>query len=464
MSDSFRDIVLAGGQLNTAFIPLWMGLVTGLGLVPSSDPTTVVDHLLAVPTFQVPTVTDAALQGDSAYDGPFWRQRSPIEVADRITVPTFIVGGLDDLFQRGEPMLYEALADHTDARLLIGPWNHLTTGQGLPREGVPSLADLNLQWFDAHVRGIDTGADCIPPVTQYVVGAERYESATTWPRPNLHAERWHLRSDATLTSDPPAGDEAGRQYLQLPVTGPCTRSTNQWLIGALGGTSCASDNSLDEALSLTYTSAPLPEDIRIDGPIQADLWLASTLGGQAATSVAVSSVAPDGTSRGLTNGLLTASHRAVDAGQARMLDGQSIQPWHPFTRAAELPVPAGEPVLVPVEVFPTSALIPAGHRLRVTVAAYDVPHALPPLPSAVAGLGGPVTVMSDADHPSSIVVPLVTAASAATPAPSVGAGGADAGAGSGTGGRLPATGTAVPAGLAAMALTAGLLLRRLRRA
>jgi uncharacterized protein len=462
MADAFRDIVLAGGQLNTAFIPLWMGLVTGLSLVPGSDPAVIVDHLLGITSFQVPTVADTVLQGDSAYDGPFWRQRSPIEVADQIDVPTFIVGGLDDLFQRGEPLLYEALADHTDARLLMGPWNHLTTGQGLPRDGVPSLADLNLQWFDEHVRELDTGADCIPAVTQYVLGAERYGTASTWPRTDLRAQRWHLRGDATLTPEPPASAEAGRSYLQLPITGVCTRSTNQWLIGLLGSTSCASDNSIDEALSLTYTTEPFTEDVRIDGPIQADLWLESVLGGQAATSVAVSSVAPDGTSRGITNGLLTANHRAVDPARSRVLDEQSIQPWHPFTRAAELPVPAGEPMLVPVEVFPTSAIIPAGHRLRVTVAAFDVPHALPPAPSGLATLGGAVTVLNDLAHPSSIVVPVV-AASSRTPAPASMPGTPAAAAGANTGdGRLPATGAAVPVAAAALAVAAGLLLRRLR--
>lgn len=469
MADAFRDIVLAGGQINTAFIPLWMGLVTGLGLMPSSDPTTVVDHLLAVPSFQIPTIADSVVGGDSAYDGPFWRQRSPIEVVDQIKAPTFIVGGLDDLFQRGEPLLYERLADRVDARLLMGPWNHLTTGQGLPSGGVPSLSELNLQWFDAYVRGIDSGADCIPQVTQYVRGVERWESATSWPRPGLTARRWHLRGDGGLTPEPPAGPDAGRQYLQLPVTGVCTRSANQWLIGVLGDTPCATDNRIDEALSLTYTSEPFETPVQIDGPIQADLWLSSTLGGQAATSVAVSSVAPDGTSQGLTNGLLTASHRAVDPSRARLLDGQSIQPWHPFTRAAELSVPAGEPVLVPVEVFPTSAVIPAGNRLRVTVAAYDVPHALPPLPAALAGLGGPVTVLSDAAHPSSIVLPVLRPTATATPqpvpqVPPAVDGTETRGDSSGGAGRMPATGAAVPLSLAAVVLAAGLVLLRLRPA
>src|SRR5690606_142033 len=132
------------------------------------------DHLLGVPSFQLPTIADTVLGGGPAYDGPFWRQRSPIEVVDEIEAPTFIVGGLDDIFQRGEPMLYEALADHTDARLLIGPWTHITTGQGLPADGVPALGALTLQWFDAHIRGIDTGAECTPTVTQYIRGVDRY--------------------------------------------------------------------------------------------------------------------------------------------------------------------------------------------------------------------------------------------------------------------------------------------------
>ena len=32
--DIYRDIAASGGQVNTSFIPVWLGLVTGLGLVP----------------------------------------------------------------------------------------------------------------------------------------------------------------------------------------------------------------------------------------------------------------------------------------------------------------------------------------------------------------------------------------------------------------------------------------------
>ena len=38
---------------------------------------------------------------------------------------------------------------------------------------------------------------------------------------------------------------------------------------------------------------------------------------------------------------------------------------------------------------------------------YDVPHALPPIPAQLDAIGGRVTVLSDASHPSSVVVPVV---------------------------------------------------------
>jgi predicted acyl esterase len=405
MADSYRDIVFGGGQPNLAFIPMWMGLVTGLGYVSATSPGVALDHTLGLAEFQVPTLGSAVLGGDAAYDGPFWRQRSPIEVVDRITAPTFIVGGLDDIFQRGEPLLYERLAKHTDARLLIGPWTHVTAGTGLPRDGVASPAQLLLQWFDHYVLGLDAGTECIPPVTQFVRGHEQYESVASWPAPGLRAERWFLRGAGGLATGAPAAAESPQQFVSTLPTGICSRSTAQWLLFVFEGTPCQSDNRLGEVGGVTYTSAPFDEPTEINGPIEADLWV-TTDRTEASVSVAVSDVAPDGTSRGLTNGLLLASHRATDPARARLLDGQSIQPWHPFTRDAVLKVTPGEPMLLPIEVFPTSAVLRPGHRLRITVAPYDVPHALPPVDPGLETLGATVRILTDPQHPSSVVFPI----------------------------------------------------------
>jgi hypothetical protein len=82
--------------------------------------TTVLAHVAGTIGFDVPTIVGSATGGDTAYDGPFWKTRSPLEVVDSIDVPAFVVGGHHDLFQRGEPLIYERLKQRVPARLLMG--------------------------------------------------------------------------------------------------------------------------------------------------------------------------------------------------------------------------------------------------------------------------------------------------------------------------------------------------------
>ncbi|MEC9363626.1 MAG: CocE/NonD family hydrolase [Pseudomonadota bacterium] len=424
MGDAYRDIVFTGGQINAGFIPLWMGLVTALGLIPAEpDPAALQvlpQHLLsALTNFQVPVIARSLLGlGDQNHDGPFWRTRSPLEVADRIRTPTFVVGGLNDIFQRGEPLLYEAIRRNTEARLLIGPWMHVagSSGEGLPADGVPDLDHIALMWFDRHLLGIDSGADAIPEVTQYVYGADRYMTSGGWPHPDARAQRWYLGDGGLLTREMPRADGGAVTVLQQPLNGLCSTSTAQWTAGVIGAVPlpCQVDNRYNELLEATYTTAPMAQDVYIDGPIQADLWI-STTAGDAGVLVRVTDVSPDGVSREITNGILTASLRAVDETRSRYLDGEMIQPWHPFTADSRLEVGRGNPVRVPVEVFPTSLLIRAGHRLRITVGASDFPHGLPPLPDLVDQAVGLLTIHSDAERPSSVVLPVVPALDIAAP-------------------------------------------------
>src|SRR5579871_6444872 len=37
MSDAYRDVTWAGGNIDSGFIPLWLGLVTGLSAIPAQD-------------------------------------------------------------------------------------------------------------------------------------------------------------------------------------------------------------------------------------------------------------------------------------------------------------------------------------------------------------------------------------------------------------------------------------------
>jgi predicted acyl esterase len=98
------------------------------------------------------------------------------------------------------------------------------------------------------------------------------------------------------------------------------------------------------------------------------------------------------------------SQRALDQSRSRYLKGRLIQPFHPFTRESQQPVPAGAVVPVDVEVFPTGAAIRPGHRLRISVQAFDVPHLLPPL-TGVPQLA-PLTVYASDVYPSVLTVPV----------------------------------------------------------
>ena len=205
MADSYRDISFVGGQTNLAFIPLWMGLVTAPSLLPGdtwfTDPRfaaeTTAEHLVALTEVQGPLIAGGVSGGDQVYDSPWYHERAPIRVVDNINVPVFMTGGLNDLFQRGEPLLYERLKDHTLTKYVHGPWGHVdgSIGAGLPRDGVPGYLPTAVAWFDRWVRGVENGAECWPDATMYHWGSERYEQIPDWPHPEMRPQRWFLRAD-----------------------------------------------------------------------------------------------------------------------------------------------------------------------------------------------------------------------------------------------------------------------------
>jgi uncharacterized protein len=419
VADPYRDIVFMGGQFNASFMPLWVALVHALAIMPdarygegpfAAGRAASERILQALDEDSTIALLARGALGDEeiVYDGPFWQDRAPINHVDGVEVPTFIVGGTNDLFQRGQPLLYEALRDRVPTKLLMGPWGHIDGSQasGLEDHGLPSVEDLALRWFDDHLMDLDTGTECLPDVTQWHWGAEEYRTQADWPHPDLVPQPFHL-GDGTLTLEP--AEASGSDLLPpVPIAGACSRSTSQWLMGALDGTPCAQDNRANELLEVQYTSEPLDEDLVINGPIGARLWLEAA-GPEAVVVVRVTDVAPDGTSRELTNGLQVASFREVDEDRSRIVDGFNLQPWHPYTQGSVQPMPAGEPTPVDVEIFPTAAEVPAGHRLRVSVGAADVPHAVSPLPDLPSTIATATHVVHGPETPSSIVLPVVAA-------------------------------------------------------
>ncbi|WP_052342661.1 CocE/NonD family hydrolase [Bacillus sp. EB01] len=415
MGDMFRDILMSGGTVNTGFIPLWLGLVTGSGLMPPtytlSEPilasSVLLGHAGQTTGFPTSTLASVLTGGEFAYDGPQAWMRSPLSVADRIKVPAFFAGGLHDLFQRGTPLLYERLkANGIQTKLLMGNWTHGNYGSGLPADNVPTLDHLALRWFDQYLKGINTNIGSIPDVTQYVIGEDKFVVQPGWPHQKTVAQQFYLRAGGLLTKETPSLLEMPKSMLQQPLNGVCSGSTNQWMAGIPDPIPCTKDNRLTELTELTYTTAPASSDLRVSGPIAAKIF-AKTTARELVLSVRVTDVSPDGSSREITAGWLAASHRAVDESKSRFLDGQMIQPWHPFTREAAMDVTPNEVMELNVEIFPSNFVIKEGHKLRVAIGPSDFPHSMSPAPQLLNQLGGIATIMNTKQYPSSIVLPVV---------------------------------------------------------
>jgi putative CocE/NonD family hydrolase len=416
-------VVASGGQIDSGFIPFWLGLVTATGLVPpavnrvapDAALLTLLQHAQGALDFQVPTITDAVTGGDQSYDGPFYKLRSPLNVVDRVDVPTFVVGGEYDLFQRGEPMLYDALRRNgVPSRLLIGPWNHVqaSSGPGLPSGKVPSLDVLALRWLDRYVRGDEDPAlaSDVKPVTYYEIGSGKWRTAPRWLPGSVSTRTYQLDGTAApgspgvLTPDAVTAT-GGDDVYPVPVAGLCTRSASQWTAGLAAIPGCETDNQLNDQLGTSYETAPLDEPVHLMGPVNARLFV-STTASDGMLSVAVEDVAPDGSVDRLTGGWQVLSHRALDGSRAVRRDGEVLQPFHPFTRAAQLPVEPGTLMGVDVEVFPTGAVLRKGHRLRITVQAFDTPHLTATVPQTLDSAGGVITIHHSPQLRSRLVLPV----------------------------------------------------------
>jgi uncharacterized protein len=418
MADAYRDVTFQGGSVDTGFIPLWLGLVTVLSDLPPADVSenpqeaadVYIEHLLGGAEFSGEHIVGAALGEEAAYDGPFYRLRSPVVRAGEITVPVVITGGWWDLFQRGEPLLWESLKNSKDRILFMSPHYHITEG--------PPYEDPNIkeEWFSHWLEGAHNGVQKTPKVNLYPINGTHWEHFNKFPLPHTSYQRLYLNGessgsaplslhDGSLASTPPAS-ESGDTAPLLAASSPCSRETAQWTAGAASNSVCDTSNNSYEATSLTYTTAPLTGETKITGLITANLW--AKLSTTDATMVAVlSEVEPDGDSNQITAGFLQASQRAVDPSlETYGPHHVVIRPWHPFTKESQTAVTPQEATEYNIEIYPTGVIVPAADRLRLTIGTANTFTGTPTVPTLDQELGGTITVLHGGAHDSYLQLPV----------------------------------------------------------
>src|SRR3954453_24216366 len=410
MADAYRDVTFHGGATDAGFIPLWLGLTTGLSALPpsnfSDDPSgaaqSYAGHVQNGFDFAAQRPVDATLGGESAYDGPFYRLRSPVERIKSIRVPVAWTGGWWDIFQRGEPLLYEQMTNTPAKKFWMIPQYHGGPDATIwGEQKIGDEQDVMVRWFQHYLQGVDNGVEKLPSVNLYTMGADKWQHLSQWPVPGVKHTPYYLDAGGKLATAKPSSPSNDTTPL-LPVSSPCSRMTAQWTAGSGAVGPCPTDNRTWEATSLTYTTAPLTKDTEVTGPIAANVW-AELTGAKDATLVAVlSDVDPSsGASNQITAGFLLASQRAVDPAKS-----QPWRPYHPFTRASQEPVVPNEAYEYRIEIYPTSQVFLKGHQIRLTIGTADTPATGTPLPDLVNELGT-ITLLHGPAYPSHVLLPTV---------------------------------------------------------
>ena len=352
-----------------------------------------------------------------SYDD-YWEGLCIEENHSRIGVPALNIGGWYDIFLGGTIRNYLGMRDKgaspeakNGQRLVIGPWQHGARGAtvagshyfGLAADAMALDMDgIHLRWFDHWLKGLDTGLMDEPPVKIFVMGDNAWRDEQEWPLARAQAVDYYFHSqgkanslhgDGSLSPQPPSQEPAD-VYLYNPGDPVPTR----------GGPLCcnpyfAANGAFDQREVearpdvLVYTTPPLKRDVEVTGPVTVSLWAASSQPDTDFTAKLVD-VCEDGCARNLTDGIIRARYRESASNPSLLEPGKAY--------------------LYTIDLWATSNVFPAGHRIRVEVSSSNFPRF-----DRNTNTGGAIaedagfkpalqTVLHDPQHPSHITLPLVS--------------------------------------------------------
>ncbi|MCB0634196.1 MAG: CocE/NonD family hydrolase, partial [Lewinella sp.] len=189
------------------------------------------------------------------------------------------------------------------------------------------------------------------------------KSTNVWPPRGQTRIKYFLDAKQRLSSSPPKKARGQDEYqVDFSTT---TGKNNRWAT-QMGQPVLKLDNrNAEDALSLTYTTDPLREDLQITGTPAISLKLSSTHT-EGAVFVYLEDVDPNGRSRYITEGGLLLEHRKLSENPM-----SANVPYHSFKEADAAPMPVNEIEDITFKLWPTSVLIRKGHSIRIAIAGAD---------------------------------------------------------------------------------------------
>jgi putative CocE/NonD family hydrolase len=378
ISDLYRDGFAHGGIENLFFDLQYIGVQGGPGAAGVNTDPALLQATIANKAGQSPPGMIAFDYLARPNDDAFYRDRSPIYRADRIRVPTLILGGWHDGLMRGSIEMYSALARRpgVETRLYMDPCTHKGCGAPFdPFTDPPNLADQSaviFEFLDKYLRGTQTPERS--PVTYYLQHRDEYRTADAWPPAGTTYERLPLGAGSLGA---PATTDATAQYVADPAAGLSMAFDDYGTVAA--SPYLPTDQRLEGPHGLTFRTAPFTTPRDLVGPLALHLEAASSAS-DTDWYAKLADVAPDGSESIITEGALRASHRALDPAKSR-----PERPYHDETDPQ--PIEPGRFYDYDIEIWPTAYELAPGHRLQLRLTSTDAPT----------HLDG--TVVVDRDHP-----------------------------------------------------------------
>jgi predicted acyl esterase len=283
----------------------------------------------------------------------FWAESSVSSYAPQLrqpAIPVYIMGGWHDEL-RDQGLI--ALLNLPGSRILIGPWRHCQN------PGFELLQEMH-RFFDTYLKGAALGLATEPPVHYFTMGGGgggRWKSSSTWPVPGMRLERWFVSTATALDRHAPGRVADGTFLVHSAVNCP------------EGGVGPFMQPCHTAGEGLSVRSPVLTADLTITGnpvvnlPISADrpdanlfAYLEDVAADNRITVITV-----------ITEGRLKASLRA-EATPPFAVPGT---PWHRAYAQDAQPLQPGVAATLHFDLLPTSYVVPAGHRLQLTVMGAD---------------------------------------------------------------------------------------------
>jgi putative CocE/NonD family hydrolase len=350
----------------------------------------------------------------------YWKSISIEDHYADIQVPALTIAAWYDIFQGGSLRNYVGLTAHAGTeqarhgqRLIVMVGGHAGNGpkigdRDFGPESIFNENETTLHWYDYLFKGAQNEFSSGKPVKLFVLGQNQWREESEWPLQRAKSTRFFLHSTGIPNGHAPSGADRPNSGV-LSRTAPAAEKPDQYVydptdaVPTIGGPLCClslptgigpQDQRPAEARAdvLVYTLPAFAKDTEVTGPVSLDLYISSSAVDTDFTGMLVD-VWPDGYAQNLTSGILRLRYR-----------NSNVNP--------ELAKP-GETYHITLDLWATSNVFLAGHKLRLEVSSSNFPRFDRNLNTGEVQAHATRTakatnvIYHDKAHPSALILPLV---------------------------------------------------------